>query len=73
MPFPSFDEFYESIQGDQMQSLIVQCIASERFEFQPLTSEGISLYTGAVLRMSMRISIKLLEYYHDWIFQQMLS
>lgn len=72
MPFPSFDEFYESIQGEQMQSLLAQCVASESIEFQPFTNEGISVYTGTVLRMSMRISIKLLEYYHDWLSQQML-
>ena len=72
MPFPSFEEFYESIQGEQMQSLIAQCVASESIEFQPFTSEGMTLYTGTVLRMSMKISIKLLAYYHDWLSQQML-
>lgn len=73
MPFPSFDEFYETIQGERMQALIAQCVASEPLEFRPFTNEGMTAYTGAVLGMSMRISIKLLEYYHDWLADQFLA
>lgn len=72
MPLPSFDDFYNSIQGEQMDSIIAQCVAQESLSFNPLTSEGINQYTGLVLSMSMRISIKLMEYYHDWLSEQLL-
>ena len=73
MPFPSFDEFYETIQGERMQALLAQCCDSVQISFNPLTNEGLNAYTSAVIGMSMRISIKLLEYYHDWLADQFLA
>lgn len=73
MNLPSFDEFYESLEGERMESIMAQCVCPEQLAFNPLTNEGMNIYTGTVLRMSMRISIKLMEYYHDWLSEQLFS